>query len=315
MQTERFTQKMSDGAEIAVNRWIPDEEESIKALVVLSHGMLEHSLRYDRVGSIFAEKGFLLSGHDHRGHGKTAQLAESNGTGCFGKLADKDGFNRVTDDLLEIVDELKKDYPGKKVILLSHSFGSFVAQNYIEKYGDTVDGAVLIGSSGPMRIAGVGHAFASLVCAFFGTSYRSRFIQHTAFANYNAHIKNPESAFDWLCTNRENLMMYANDSWCGGTSCASFFRDMTGGLCQIHRKRSIREIPKDLPLLFLYGAEDPVGAYGKSLEKLMALYASCGVNNAELRRYEGDRHELLNEKNSDKIISDIFDWIEKNVSL
>ena len=80
-QTEKFLLKMNDASEIAVDRWIPESEEDIKAVIVFSHGMQEHSLRYDRIGSIFAENGFVFNAHDHRGHGKTAQNAEQNGTG------------------------------------------------------------------------------------------------------------------------------------------------------------------------------------------------------------------------------------------
>ena len=76
MLTEKFFQPMKDGTEIAVNRWIPDDKEHCRAVIVLSHGMLEHSLRYDRAGCLMAEAGFVFSAHDHRGHGKTAFTAE-----------------------------------------------------------------------------------------------------------------------------------------------------------------------------------------------------------------------------------------------
>ena len=110
MQTEKFLLKMNDASEIAVNRWIPESEEDIKAVIVFSHGMQEHSLRYDRIGSIFAENGFVFNAHDHRGHGKTAQNAEQNGTGMFGKLADKRkdtqsscvGCNGMTDAMVTV---------------------------------------------------------------------------------------------------------------------------------------------------------------------------------------------------------------------
>ena len=136
MQMENFFQTMNDGTEIAVNRWKPDNDEDIKAVIQLSHGMLEHSLRYDRLGSILAEQGYVLNAHDHRGHGRTAQNAEQKCVGMFGKLANKDGFNKVVSDLDEVILKLKSDFPGKKVILLSHSFGSFVAQSYMEKFGE-----------------------------------------------------------------------------------------------------------------------------------------------------------------------------------
>ena len=102
MQMKNFIMTMSDGFQISVNRWIPDEDIEVKGVIQLHHGLKEHSLRYDRFGSVLAENGFVLNAYDMRGHGRTAQNAEANGTGMFGKLADKDGFFRVTDDLFEI---------------------------------------------------------------------------------------------------------------------------------------------------------------------------------------------------------------------
>ena len=135
MTTNTFYQTMQDGTEINVMRWIPDGE--IKGVIQLSHGMSEHCLRYDKLGCILAENGWVLSAHDHRGHGKTAQKAEAAGKGMFGYLADKDGFNKVEADLLEVLLNLKADYPQKKCFLVGHSFGSIVAQNFMEKNGST----------------------------------------------------------------------------------------------------------------------------------------------------------------------------------
>ena len=69
MTSKTFFQTMSDGTEICVNRWIPDAEP--KAIIIISHGMSEHSMRYDKLASFLVDEGFLVSAHDHRGHGKT----------------------------------------------------------------------------------------------------------------------------------------------------------------------------------------------------------------------------------------------------
>jgi len=131
MQIQNFIQTMKDDSQIAVNRWIPDNTENIKAIVFLSHGMQEYALRYNEFGSFLAENGYLFNAHDHRGHGKTSKLAEENGTGLYGHLADKDGFEKVTSDLYEVFDKVRKDYPNKKIILFGHSFGSFVLNLYV----------------------------------------------------------------------------------------------------------------------------------------------------------------------------------------
>ena len=129
---------MDDGYELCLNRWQPDSEEDIKGVVQLHHGLAEHSLRYDRFGSVLAENGWVLNAYDMRGHGRSAEIADKNGTGIFGKLADKKGFDRAVLDLKAVTDNLKNDFPGKKTILMGHSFGSFVAQGFIEEYGNDI---------------------------------------------------------------------------------------------------------------------------------------------------------------------------------
>ncbi|MCR5495521.1 MAG: lysophospholipase [Treponema sp.] len=314
MQIEKFMQKMNDGAEIAVNRWIPEDSENVKAVLVFCHGMLEHSLRYDRIGSIFAENGFVFSAHDLRGHGKTAQNAESKKTGKFGVLADKDGFNVVTDDYFEIVEQVKKDFPGKAVIAMGHSFGSFVVQNYIEKFGDQVNASILMGTSGKQKLASVGRIITSLA-SVLGRSRKLKFIQNIAFSGYNSRIKKPEHSLEWLCANKIGLELYKNDSWCGGLESVGFFNDLANGLCQIHKISNINKIPSSLPVLILAGSDDPVGDYGNSIRWLMDKYTQAGITKLQFNQYQGDRHELFNENDCEKVLEDIFDWIEKNVSL
>ena len=92
MQMKSFMMKMDDGYELCLNRWQPDSDDEIKGVIQLHHGLAEHSLRYDRFGSILAEQGYVLNAYDMRGHGRTAENADKNGTGIFGKLADKITF-------------------------------------------------------------------------------------------------------------------------------------------------------------------------------------------------------------------------------
>ena len=156
---------------------------------------------------------------------------------------------------------------------------------------------------------------ADLACLVMGKNRKSRLCQNIAFSSYNDRFKDEKDFLSWLSKNAANRMMYRNDSWCGGISTVSFFRDVAAGLAKVHKAKNIRKIPLELPVLAVYGSDDPVGDYGKSIEKLLEAYRKNGVKNVSSKIYDGDRHEILNEENSDEILSDIFNWIEKNVSL
>jgi len=313
MQNKSFFLTMSDGFEIAVTRWLPDEGVEIKGLVQLHHGLCEHCLRYDRFGSILAENGYILNAYDMRGHGRTAENAVEKGKGMFGKLADKDGFIRVVEDLHEITENLKQNYPGYKVINMGHSFGSFVTQGLIEKYGEYTDLCILSGTAGPLAATGAGKVAASIVKFFNGPDKPSPLLKKLAFGAYNKRIKNPESPNSWTSSDPFAVQLYDSDKWCQISLTSSFYYDMTNGLSIIHKKSNMKKVPSDLPILFIYGSEDPVGGYGKTIKNLIQIYLANGVQDIEEICYEGDRHEPLNEVNKEEVERDILEWIGKKL--
>lgn len=314
MQTKNFFMTMSDGFEIAINRWLPDENTEIKGIIQLHHGLSEHSLRYDRFGSVLAENGYVLNAYDMRGHGKTAQNAEEKNKGKYGKLADKDGFKRVIEDLHEITSAVKNDFPGKKIVVMGHSFGSFVTQGFIENYGNEADLCILSGTAGPMALAeGPGKFIASLMCLINGNDKPSPFLKNVSFSGYNKRIQNPQSPNAWLSSDPQSVMLYDSDAWCQIQLTTSFYRDMTAGLSYIHKKANMKKIPQNLPILFMYGSEDPVGGYGKTIKKLIQIYIDNGIQDIEEICYEGDRHEPLNEVNREEVERDILEWIAKKL--
>lgn len=310
MKVNSFSLKMNDGCEIFLNRWEPDAPEDIKGVVQLHHGLAEHSMRYDRLGSILAENGYVLNAYDMRGHGKTAETAIAKGEGRFGQLARKNGFETAVEDLAFIIESLKKDYPDKKIVLLGHSFGSFISQGYIEKYGERIDGCILCGTSGPqIPLAPIGKVVAKVVRAFKGPDATSKFLTKLSFGSYNKHIANPQTADDWISLNELNRQMYEMDKWCGFPLTVSFFVDITTALSTIHKKKNMKAVPAELPVFFIYGKEDPVGGYGKTIEKLYNIYQKNGVKNLQIKGYENDRHEIFNEDDKETVEKDVLQWL------
>lgn len=312
MTTKSFFQTMRDGTEIAVNRWIPDTEP--KAVIVISHGMAEHSLRYDRTATYFADAGFAVSAHDHRGHGKTALKQQEKGEPGFGYLSDKNGYQNVRDDLLEVIKKAKEDFPGKKVILLAHSFGSMIGQSFIENYSSEIDLCILSGSRGPQQaLVKSGNVLASILY-FFGQKKRpSKLMDKIAFGSYNSHIKNQRTSSDWLTKDQNIVDMYIADSWCGMVMTTEFYKEMLKLCIHIHSAKNMKKISPDLPVYLICGKEDPVGSYGKTVISLYNIYKKNGIKDLEIKLYENDRHELFNETDFETVIEDVCNWINKRI--
>ncbi|MBO4629753.1 MAG: lysophospholipase [Treponema sp.] len=318
MALKSFSFKTKDGFEHWVNRWIPDStvenEDNVKAVIVFNHGLAEHSLRYDRFGSILAENGYVFNAFDMRGHGKTGEMSIANGTGDYGKLADKDGFKKAVSDLDEMIDLASKDFQGKPVILMAHSFGTFVAQSYIENYHGKIKACILSGTAGPrLPLTIAGNIAANIIKCFRGKNSVVGLLDKLSFGSYNARIKDLKSIHDWLTKDEAIVQMYDSDKWCGFPLKTIFYCDMTAGLCNIHKKSNMAKIDKDLPIYMLWGSEDPVGDYGKTIRQLAECYKNLGIKNVTLKEYPGDRHEILNETDKETVEKDILQLLEQTL--
>ncbi len=294
---------MSDGASVAVYTWLPEQKP--KAVLHIVHGMAEHALRYDDFAKTACKRGFAVVASDHRGHGKTGAKS-----GLMGYLADGDGFARVVEDQKEINAEIKKQYPGLPIVIIGHSFGSFVTQEYIERYGSTIKAAVLIGSAGPNPSVSVALLLANLNCAFKGRKSPAKFMNALVFGSYNNRVKNPHTAFDWLSGDVNEVKKYIDDEYCGFVCTAGFFQDFMRGLKRLHTQEALKGIPAALPVLITAGSEDPVSDGGKTLKALYRIYQDMEMQDVSLKLYENGRHEILNETDKEEVKADILGWIE-----
>ena len=76
---------------------------------------------------------------------------------------------------------------------------------------------------------------------------------------------------------------------------------------------SVKRIPKELPVFFVAGEDDPVGAFGKGVRKIYAKYKASGLEKTDLKLYRDDRHEILNETDRDKVYEDLYLWLRENL--
>ena len=73
-------------------------------------------------------------------------------------------------------------------------------------------------------------------------------------------------------------------------------------------------MPKELPVLFMAGTEDPVGDYGKAVESVYRSFRELGMKQVSLKLYENDRHELVNESDRELVWKDIWEWVVKTAA-
>lgn len=302
---KELTVDMSDG--FSLHAFIMKPEEAPVGHVHILHGMAEHSGRYIAFAEELVRNGYIVSSHDHRGHGKTAAL---NGT--KGHFTNKDGFNRIVEDAFEVISQFREVNPSPRLILFGHSMGSFIGRRLIQTHGEIVDLAIFSGTGGDPGIARyAGKAAAYLSGKVKGFDQPNEFLDALVFGSFNKGIANPATKFDWLSTDREVVESYVGDENCGFIPTTQFFSDLFDGLGVIHQKKEIAKIRTSLPILLFAGAQDPVGDFGKALWKVAKAYNDAGIEDVTVLLYEEGRHELLNEKNRAEVIRAVLDWMKK----
>lgn len=277
--------------------------ESPKAVLVIAHGMAEHSARYDGFASFLAEQGWAVYMNDHAGHGKSAQI--------HGHFAEKDGWESVVNDLNALMDEGEREHPGLPLFLMGHSMGSFLSRSFLIRYGARLSGCVLCGTMGKNPGVLPGYLLAALQCRLKGTQSRGKLIDKLAFGSYNQRIEHPVNQFAWLSANEENCRAYAQDPLCGFAFTAAGYRDLFTGLREISSPKWAQAVPKALPAYLVAGKDDPVGNYGEGPAWVAEQLRSSGVKSVELKLYPDMRHEILNETGKEQVWNDIFAWLEK----
>ena len=78
----------------------------------------------------------------------------------------------------------------------------------------------------------------------------------------------------------------------------------------ISRNDWYTSVPKELPVYLIAGDADPVGAYGKGVQSVYQGLVDTNHNDVSIKLYNGDRHEILNEKDKSDVFNDILNWIE-----
>ena len=297
------------GAQLNVLVCLPEGRP--RAVLQMTHGMVEYIGRYEELARFLAGQGIAAVGHDHLGHGGTAATKEDYG--YFGR---PDGNRLLLDDIFAVT-RWAKALPalaGLPWFLLGHSMGSFYARQYLCEHGGELSGAILMGTGWQPRAAALaGRALCHLLAAFKGWHYRSKLVDGMAFGSYNRSFAPARTSKDWLNRDGREVDRYLADERCSFRFTLNGYDSLFTGLARLCDKRLLAQAPKDLPLLFLSGADDPVGSRGKGVERAAQSLRDAGVRHIAVKLYPAARHELLLELNRQEVFADIQAFMDQHI--
>ena len=308
MRDEFYFPSKDGNTEIHTIEWKPEGE--VRAVLQICHGMVEYIRRYDEFAQFLCGEGYYVVGNDHLGHGKSIQAKSE-----YGFFNEKYGNACVLGDMHTLRQRTEKKYPGVPYFMLGHSMGSSLLRQYIQMYGNGLNGAVLMGTVADHKKAALlfGKRLCRVMAAFRDWHYRSKMVDNLVLGAYNKKFKPARTRADWITSDNENLDMYVADPLCSFMFTVNAYYNVFSGMIGIQRKESVYMIPKGLPVLFVSGADDPVGEFGKGVRKIYEKYRAAGIRDVTLRLYTGDRHEILNETDRDQVYKDLLGWFEKHI--
>lgn len=278
-----------------------EKDEQLKGNIIILTGMEEHSSRYADFAAFLVNNHYNVYCIDHFGQGENV-LSDMSNRGIW----PTSGFRKMVVITDALVAKLRASL--LPIYIFSHSMGSFMAQEYIQRYSGHVSKVVLCGSGSKNAAAGIGFRLARIVGSGKNRNKDAKILKKLMFGGFNKHIENPKTEYDWLSVNEQNVANYIEDPLCGGPTKNCLCYELLKGLRRLYRKKFLKRIDKNINIFIISGSEDPVTNYGKSVGVLENMYKSYGVNNVSTKVYEGYRHEILNEDIKEEVYQDILNF-------
>lgn len=291
---EQFSLTTDDGAKLSLQIY---DIEAPAAVVQIVHGMEEHQGRYEDFAAFLNKCGYCVVTSDLRGHGSTAEL--------LGHFSDNGGDLLLPADQSCIREFIAQRYKGVPVYLFAHSMGTIISRVLLQNHSLGYDKVVLAGYPCYQSAAYFALMLAGIVKLFRGAKHKSRFIQQISVGGFNKAVPSPATKADWICTDEEVVRRYLDDPYCGKGFTCSAFSDLYRMLIQMHKTKEYTNVNKQLRVLMLRGCDDPCTGSAKGAAGSLKTLEQAGFSDIRHIEYKGMRHELINEKQHDKVYADI----------
>jgi len=253
-----------------------------RGVVQLLHGVGEHAGRYGALIDALSEDGFTVYADDHRGHGRTGMAQHGGDARRLGRLG-VGGMPATLAACRQLTDIIRADHPDLPLIVIGHSWGSFLTQMLIDDRPEAYDAFVLSGSA--LRWPGTLNS-----------------------GDLNAPWKKPGAhGAEWLSSDPDVGTAFLADPLTTSEPLVKLF-----GVIDAARLlgRPRRDLGRDLPALLMVGQDDTVGG-PRSVHKLADAYRTrSGLTDVTTLVYPGARHEIFNETMQADVRADLLAWLD-----
>ncbi|WP_067195099.1 alpha/beta fold hydrolase [Microbacterium sp. XT11] len=278
------TREFTDAYGIAIVYDVHPAAGEARGVVQLLHGVGEHAGRYGALIAALTEAGFHVYADDHRGHGRTG-IRQHGGPAKLGRLG-KGGLRAAEEAVWQLTGIIRAEHPDLPLVLLGHSWGSFLAQMLLNHHPEAYDAVILSGSA--LRMPGSLNA-----------------------APLNARWAGPDATgFEWLSRDPAVWASFDEDPLTTDVPLLKLFGPIEAARLY---GRPRKDLGRDIPMLLMVGRDDPVGG-PRSVHKLADEYRRrSGLTDVTTLVYPDARHEIFNELQQDEVRADVLSWLERHI--
>ncbi len=302
-ETQRL--KSPTGATLAYHH-LPAATDAC-GMLLISHGLAEHSRRYEAFADAMAGRGFHVYAHDHRGHGETTAPDAP-----IGRFARRDGVAQVIADVLAVRELAASSHPGLPIILFGHSMGGLISLNTVVTHPAKFDAVTVWNSNFNPGLAGrAAQLILKTERMFKGSDVPSGPLPKLTFGTWGKSIANRRTDFDWLSRIPEQVDKYIADPLCGFDASVSLWLDLFELTFRAPQKANLDRLRRDMPIHLVGGGKDPATDGAKAITWLAKHLEKAGFSRITTEIYPDMRHETLNEIGAEEAISNFADWCKR----
>lgn len=304
MNKREFYYPSADGkTTIHAVEWTPSNVRHYKGIIQIAHGLSEHIMLYEPIAEYFTDRGFIVRGNDHLGHGQSVLPGEPR---LY--LGPKGSWHFASDDIYTCRLLTEKEYGELPYIILGFSLGSYLVRDYLIRYGDSVDAAILVGClSFPKPATFFGNIIANILALVLGEKAAPKILDFFVNETNNLQIKNRRGYLDWINENEDEVKRLMADPYAMETISIGLFRELLYAIKFTGKIENIAKMNKDNPIIFISGKDDPVARGGKTISDLVKKFKQVGIKDVSYKLYDG-RHRVLFEKTGPMTLDKIYDW-------
>lgn len=279
-QTSEFT----DAYGVTIVYDVHAAEGTPRAVVQLLHGVGEHAGRYGALIEALTAAGYIVYADDHRGHGRTG-IRQHGGPAKLGRLG-KGGLHAAIDAVWQLTGIIREEHPDLPLVLLGHSWGSFLAQKLVNAHPEAWDAVVLSGSA---QLTPRGLNAAPL----------------------NARWESKDATgYEWLSRDPAVWKAFDEDPRTTNVPLLKLFGPIEA--LKLYG-RPAKHLGHDIPMLLIVGRDDPVGG-PISVHKLADDYRNrSGLTDVTTLVYADARHEVFNELQQREVRADVLAWLDAHI--